>query len=164
MKYGMADVPAIGVVFDIDGLSSGSYGYSAWRLFMRRLDPQRIKPCLLSEGDTLLTLNGRANEFCIALYGLPDLDYVRETFESLDDPGLAPFHRRFIEQPALDEQPLGPRGRLDAWGSLVTESWTRVDHDLCQAAGWAYAPRSVPPDLDADLLRELAGLNRPRLG
>src|SRR5947209_2876304 len=97
--------PAIGVVFDIDGLGDGFYGYQAWRLFMKHLDSGRLRVCILVEGDTEATLNGQANEFCIGTYGTEhQVNYIRTTFENLDDPGLAPLHRRFIAKSVLDEQ------------------------------------------------------------
>ena len=153
--------PGIGVVFDIDGLAGGYYGYLAWQLLMKNLDPKQLCASILVEGDTEATLNGQANEFCIGIYGLMlDLDYIRETFGSVDDPGLAPVHRRFIEKLALDGQPLPIRGHIDAFGRLVTEHWTRTDHDLCKEAGWGYCPKEVPPDLESSLLAELDELKR----
>lgn len=156
--------PGIGVVFDIDGLESASYGFRAWQLFMKHVDPKQVGPGILLEGDTGLTLAGEANEFCIAIYGSSlDLDYVRDTFESLDEKGLAPFHRRFIEKPALDDQPLPKRGLIDSFGRLVTDEWYREDHNLCKESGWGYFPQVVPPTLDAALKAELEVLQRPRL-
>ena len=157
--------PGIGVVFDIDGLGGGFYGYRAWQLFMKHLDPNSLSACILVEGDTAATLNGEANEFCIGIYELMlDLAYIRETFESVDDPGLAPMHRRFIEKLALDSQSLPIRGEIDEWGRLVTKHWTRIDHDLCKEAGWGYCPKEVPPNLEPSLRAELEQLKRPRFG
>lgn len=153
----------IGVVFDIDGLASASYGYRVWQLFMKHIDPKRVAPGILLEGDTALTLNGDANEFCIAIYGPSlDLDYVRDTFESMDEPGLAPFHRRFIEKPAIDDQPLLIRGKIDSLGRLVTEEWSREELVLCREYNWGYLPEVVPSTLDPSLKGELEVLQRPR--
>lgn len=155
--------PGIGVVFDIDGLGGGFYGYRAWLLFMKSLDPKRLGGCILVEGDTALTLAGHANEFCIGIYGLMlDLTYIRETFESVYAPGLAPVHRRFIEKLALDAQPLPMRGRIDRFSRLVTERWTHTDHTLCRDAGWGYCPKEVPANLDDSLHVELEQLKRLR--
>lgn len=154
--------PGIGVVFDIDGLGGGFYGLEAWRLFMKHLDPRRPGACVLVEGDTVATLSGKVNEFCIGIYGpFLNLSYMRNAFEKLDDPRLVPVHRRFIEKLALDEQPLPIRGQIDA-GCLVTEQWMRIDHDLCKEAGWGYAPRVIPLNLEPSLLAELESLRRPR--
>jgi|GEM_PF-1341517 len=148
--------PGIGIVFDIDQCG-GNYGYHAWRLFMKHIDPQRLAAGILLEGDTAATLNGSANEFCIGVYGA-DPEYIRQMFEAVDEPGLAPMHRRFIEKIALDQQPLCEYGKVDAFGRLVTESWTRSHHDRCKASGWGYAPRQVPTDLPADVRADLEEL------
>lgn len=156
--------PGIGIVFDIDGLGGGFYGYRAWEIFMKHADPVRLGPGVLVDGDTAATLNGAANEFCIGIFGLGlDPEYIRETFEAADHPGLAPVHRRFIEKVALDQQPLPIRGNIDSLGRLVTDEWDGIDHRLCKENGWSYFPRSVPDDLDAALREELEALKRPHL-
>ncbi len=155
--------PGIGIVFDIEGLGGGFYGNRAWRLFMKHFKPDRLGVCILLEGDTAATLSGQANEFCIGIYGPNlDLNYIRETIESLDEPGLAPMHRRFIEKLALDMQPLPIRGNIDAFGCLVTEQWTRIDHDLCKEAGWRYNPKEVLPSIEPSLQAELKQLKSIR--
>ena len=154
--------PGIGVVFDIDGLGGGYYGYRAWKIFMKNIDQKRLGVCILVEGDTAATLNGQANEFCIGVYGPTiDLSYIREIFEAINDPGLSPFHRRFIEKIVLDEQPLSIKGQLDVFNRLVTGDWTRIDHDLCKEAGWSYCPEYIPPHLEPSLYQELEDLKRP---
>lgn len=155
--------PGIGVVFDIDGLGGGYYGYRAWQIFMRHIDPQRICASILVEGDTVLTLDGRAREFCIGIYGMIDLEYVRDLFEGIDDPGLAGVHRRFIEKVALDPQPLPIRGYIDAVGRFTTDEWDATTHRLCKEACWSYAPKRVPDDLPSEIAAELEELRRPRL-
>jgi hypothetical protein len=156
--------PGIGIVFNIDDLNSGSYGYRAWQIFMRNVRPTELGGCLLVEGDTALTLDGRANEFCIGVYGLRlDLRTLRERFELLNERGLAAMPRRIMEKTALDVQPLPDRGRVDAFGRLVTDVWMRMDHDLCKGADWGYAPADVPPDLPEDLRRELEGMRQGKI-
>ncbi|MFG1691125.1 hypothetical protein ACGF5M_03025 [Gemmatimonadota bacterium] len=152
--------PGIGVVFDIDDLGGGFYGYEAWKIFMKHLDPSKLTGSTLLEGDTMETLNGGANEFCIAVYGSVDVDYVRSAFEDLTEEGLAPPDRRFIEKPQLDSEPLPDRGRVDSEGFFVTGSWTRVDHDLCKGTGWGFRPGSAPNDLPPELAEELEALRR----
>ena len=155
--------PGIGVVFSIEGLGGGYYDYRAWKLFMKHMSPRQLGSCALVEGDTAATLYGPANEFCIGIYGLKlDRTLVRKVFEPLDDPGFAPFHRRFIEKLALDDQPLPLRGNIDALGRLVTDEWTWEDHSLCLEAGWGYAPRQVPADLNPSFRAQLEALRQPR--
>ena len=152
--------PGIGVVFDIDDLGGGFYGYEAWKIFMKHLDPSKLIGSTLLEGDTTETLNGGANEFCIAVCGGIDVDYVRSAFADLTEEGLAPPDRRFIEKPQLDSEPLPDRARVDGEGFFVTESWTRVDHDLCKGTGWGFRPVSAPDDLPPELAEELEALRR----
>jgi len=159
--------PGIGVVFDIDDLDGGFYGWKAWKIFMRHLDPSKLRGGTFLEGDTNETLSGDANEFCIAVYseafGDSDIDYVKGAFADLTEQGLAPPGRRFIEKLQLDSEPLLDRGRVDAGGFFVTESWTRVDHDLCKGADWGYRPGSAPDDLPPELADELKDLMKGRV-
>lgn len=156
--------PGLGVVFDIDGLGGGFYGRAAWRIFAAAVPATSLCASILVEGDTVATLAGGANEFCIGVYGPREvIDLVRATFEQAETPGLAAFHRRFIEKTALDQQPLPEKGTIDWGGRLVTETWMRVDHDLCRRSGWGYNPRHIPDDFDERLRTELAELAKFRL-
>lgn len=160
----MFPFPGIGLVFDIDGLGGGHYGLRAWRVYMTHLEPTRLGTAILVEGDTNATLQGAANEFCIGTYGSQEtIDYIRDRMEGLSDPGLASFQRRFIESAALASQPLVIKGQLDGFTRLVTDQWTRMDHDLCLEFGWRYAPRRIPTGLQTETLKQLETLKQPRL-
>ncbi len=182
---GINPYPGLGVVFNIGALEEeyykrtmklheamdeqkllegNLYGRAAWRIFMKIIHPRQITPCILFDGDTELTLQGHQNEFCIAVYG-SDLDWeaLRHKVLESSDYGLAPFHRRLVEKVALDRQPLVPFGRIDGMGRLITELWTRREHDLCKEAGWPYAPESVPAQIESELAAELAVMRRPGL-
>lgn len=149
---------AIGVVFDIDGLGGGFYGYEAWKIFATHVKQQDLQGCELREGDTSETLMGSRNEFCIAADGVEDAAVIKEAFAALDLEGLSPRERRFIEGPQLAAEPLVDRGWIDSEGFWCTASWTRIDHDLSKHAGWKYRPQSVPDDLPAELQEELRDL------
>lgn len=152
--------PGIGVAFNIDGLGGSFYGYRAWQLFMKHINSTRLLSGILVEGDVI---RGQDIDFCIGVYSiLLDLDYIRDTFEAVDDPGLAPIHRRFIEKLALDAQPLPIKGNIDAAGRLITNQWTQSDHKLCKEAGWGYTPKEIPSNLESILLTELEELKKPR--
>ena len=148
----------IGILFDIDELGGGFYKSKAWRILMKHLEPSRISGTLIMDGDTQATLNGRAREFCIALDGV-DTEYIKTVFAAPDEKGLSPRTRRFIHKPQLDSEPLVPQARIDVSGKLVTDSWTRTEHDLCKEAGWGYKPGKIPDDLSAELRRELNELS-----
>jgi len=151
----------IGVVFDIDDLGGGFYGFAAWRIFMRNLRPENIVGYVLREGDTSETLSGNRREFCIAIFGVGlDIDFVRKVFEACTEKGLAPLSRRFILSPHLDSEPLVKVGMVDSTGRLVQDEWNRIFHDLCKDCGWGYAPKKVTVDLSEELKSELKELQR----
>jgi len=155
----------VGVVFDIDALGGGLYGYEAWRIFMRALRPEKILGCRLREGDTSETLNGHRREFCIAVYGAgSDVDAVKQAFEASSEKGLAEPCRRFIVGARLESEPLADAGAIDTAGRLVQDSWTRFVHDECKAGGWGYAPRRVTVELSPELTAELEALRNMKVG
>jgi hypothetical protein len=63
-------MPKIGILFDIDELENGLYGYAAYKVFFAALDSRQIAGCTLSDGDTNATLTGQANQYCIAVEAL----------------------------------------------------------------------------------------------
>jgi hypothetical protein len=155
--------PGIGILFDIDKLGGGYYGYKAWQIFMRHVSSDELPACILVEGDTLAERGPLANLFCIGIYGLTtDLRKIRERFEELDEPGLAAMPARTVEKAVLDNLPLPTRSSIDAFGRMTADRWTRVDHDLCWESGWAYAPSQVPPDLDENLRVQLHKMKTER--
>jgi hypothetical protein len=149
-------IKGIGVVFDIDASGGGFYGDAAWRILMKNLRPENITGCMLREGDTSETLNGRRREFCIGIFGIGlDIEVVKATFAYSSEKGLAVQNRRFILSPRLDSEPLAQVGMIDSFGRLVEEKWSRIFHDRCKDYGWAYAPKKVTLDLSAELKTEL---------
>jgi len=149
----------IGVVFDIDALGGGVYGYEAWCIFMRNLNPGQIIGCTLREGDTNETLFGNGREFCIAVFGSDsNVEAVKEAFMQCSERGLAPSDRRFILSPQLDREPLVDTGEIDSAGRLVQRQWTRFVHEECKKGGWGYAPRTVTVELSPELKAELKTL------
>ena len=157
--------PGLGIVFDIEGLGGGFYGFRAWQIFTKNLDARKLGHfCVLVDGDTAATLAGRSNEYCIGIYGSEDtISYVRNIFEDLDEPGIATFHRRFIEKIALDNEPLPIRGQLDFGHRLVTDEWNGMDHEICKGSGWGYYPKKISISLEAVRLAELEEMKQPRL-
>lgn len=150
--------PGIGIAFNLENLSD-AWPTSAWLTFMKNLNPKRLGKCILIQGRTAATLKRQANEGFIGVYG-PQLepDYVRETFERLDEVGLAPLRRRFIEKLALDTQPWSISKQINESGCLITRKWTRSDHELCKATDWGYYPQEIPPEMRPVLLAELEQL------
>ncbi|MCY7283428.1 MAG: hypothetical protein LH679_08275, partial [Cyanobacteria bacterium CAN_BIN43] len=155
-RGGEVQMNGIGIVFDIDALEEANYGWKAWLIFMRNLQPGNIRGCKLQEGDTKATLSGNRNEFCIAVFGLTlDPDQIKNIFADCADKGLAPTDRRFIMPPQLDSESLVDAGVVDSSGRLVQDEWSRSFHDRCKDSGWGYAPKSVTFDLTLELKSEL---------
>lgn len=151
----MGILTGIGVVFDLNQVEGG---HNAMKIFMKYSDPRKMIAATIYEGDTNETLSRRENEYCIAVKSLPslvDTDHIRSAFESCPESGLAVVHRRFLEGDALDCQQLMQTGYIDGDGCLVTESWIRLEHDLCKNAGWGYRPQSIDCELTRELRAEL---------
>jgi hypothetical protein len=135
----------IGILFDIDALGGGYYGYRAWQILMKHIAPRELCNCLLVDGDTTGTITRSRSEFCIGIYGDgPNFRAIRERFEGLDAPGLIEMPRRILEKVALDTQPLVEHGWVDFEGCLVTKNWDSSDLSLCKEFGWGYLPKDAP--------------------
>ena len=140
----------IGVLFDIDALGGGFYGYGAWTIFMRNCRGENLAETELYEGDTQETLNGKARQFCIVVNTDDEkkADYVKRVMSLATDRGLLPLDQRFLTGCVTTMnrgiQPLMKRARIDGSGSFVTEEYSRIDADLCAKTGWVYSPESAP--------------------
>lgn len=153
--------PAIGVVFNLDELKDG---YNAVKMFMKHTDPKRFSYCIIADGDIERAASEvvkSRSDYCVAVSG-PDMDkeYVKGIFENMNHPGLVPRQRRILEKPILDQLGLTEMGMIDGFGRLVTDEWTRMDHDLCKEAGWGYDPQSLNYELSPLLQVELENLRK----
>jgi hypothetical protein len=139
----------LGILFDIDDLGGGFYGFEAWKIFLKHCDPEKLSGCIFYEGDTIDTLEGRANTFCIAVQSRDPtaVNYLKQTFAGLKEKGLLPPDERFAEGTVTTMHPLVLKAQVDTEGRFVTESWTKVDEELCEASGWQYAPKKTKPDV-----------------
>lgn len=144
-------LPAVGVVFDLNILK---HGFKAIELFMKHTNPLRLGVCFIASGDVLRSESEVKNsryDYCVAVSGeAVTISYVQQVFRTLDDPGLAPIHRRFIYQPLLDSIGLSMDGQMDGEGRFVTDKWNRSDQDRCMRTGWGYAPRAVNDELSPE--------------
>lgn len=111
----------IGVLFDIDGLGGGLYGYSAYRIFFAAVDTLELAGCSLSDGDTNETLAGRAKQYCIAVGSLDasKIAGVKDALSASNAEGLLPAASRFLDAAAVSREPLVSSARVDAAGELV---------------------------------------------
>ena len=110
----------IGVLFDIDELDSGLYGYAAYKIFFNAIDTRLLGGCVLSDGDTNATLRGGANQYCIAVDGpSSSVSAVREALTQADAKGLLPVSSRFVGEPAIHAEPLVQASLISANGDLI---------------------------------------------
>ncbi len=125
----------IGVVFDIDELDDGLYGYAAYQIFFDAIDTRQLVGCSLSDGDTSATLAGRANQYCIAVESLDvsKVAMVKKALSKSNAKGLAPLSARFVEDALVNREPLvqstqiGPTGELiNCKIDWVMEAWQEI--------------------------------------
>ena len=112
----------IGVLFDIDELGGGLYGYEAYKIFFSAVDTRELAACILSDGDTNATLFGNARQYCIAVQSwlYPEqVDAVRNALSASQAKGLLPLSARFLSDSAAGAEPLVIAGRIDSQGNLL---------------------------------------------
>jgi hypothetical protein len=114
-------MPRLGILFDIDELDGGDYGYAAYKVFFDAVDTRQIAGASLSDGDTNATLAGEARHYCIAVdsFDLSNLATVEKALSKSDAKGLLPISSRFVEEVLLRHEPLVQAAYIDAIGGLV---------------------------------------------
>lgn len=124
----------LGVLFDIDGLDGGLYGYKAYKTLFAAVDLRDLAGCALSDGDTRATLSGQKNEYCIAVESssAAQLARVRQALLRSTAPGLLPPAARFITDAAVAREPLVLAAQVTPGGELVQYTgWVRAAWEKC---------------------------------
>lgn len=135
----------LGVLFDIDGLEGGLYGYKAYKALFAAVDLRDLAGCALSDGDTRATLAGQKNEYCIAIASssAAQLARVREALTRSHAPGLLSPAARFITDAAVAREPLVLSAQVTPGGELVQYTgWVRQAWEKCCEA--REAPVAAP--------------------
>ena len=143
----------LGILFDIDELEGGLYGYAAYQIFFGAVDTRQLAGCTLSDGDTNATLAGRANQYCIAVesFNASIIATVKSVLSRSNAKGLIPLASRFVETTLVSREPLVTAAQINAVGELVgcqtrwvMEAWqkTREKH---QGQGSTAMPSSTTP-------------------
>lgn len=114
-------MPKIGVLFDIDELDSGLYGYAAYKVLFAALDSRQIAGCALSDGDTSATLSGQANQYCIAIEAPDDstIAIAKNALSKVDAKGLLPLPSRFMGDALANREPLVQAAYVGSAGELI---------------------------------------------
>ena len=139
----------LGILFEIDALGSGLYGYAAYKVLFGLVDPRQLVGCSLSDGDTNATLRGTANQYCIALETSDAriLDAVKKTMQQASEPGLAAPAKRFITDAAVSHEPLVETGSITSAGELVgcKTGWIKAAHQEAMEQ-WRHSPPAAPAE------------------
>jgi hypothetical protein len=114
-------MPSLGILFDIDDLESGLYGYAAYKIFFENVDTCQLPGCSLSDGDTNATLSGAANQYCIAVESLDasKIALVKNAISKSNAKGLLLLPSRFLEDDLIHSEPLVLATQINATGDLV---------------------------------------------
>ena len=136
----------MGILFDIDGLDGGFYGYKAYKVLFQALDLADLAGCTLLDGDTNATLQGRGRDYCIAVDAptAGQLERVRQIMLRAASPGLRPVSSRFIDDAAVGSEPLVLAARVTYSGDLmqytgwVREAWKTAREERRQGASAPY--------------------------
>jgi len=119
----------IGILFDIEELESGLYGYAAYKIFFEVVDIRQLAGCSLRDGDTNATLIGRANHYCIAVESTDasKIAVVKNALSWSNAKGLLPLKYRFIEDVLVSNEPLVLAAHISTTGELVgcQTSWVK---------------------------------------
>lgn len=118
MREGMSQ---IGILFDIDELGGGFYGYASYKIFFGAFDTSQLLGCSFRDGDTNATLQGHARQCCIAVE-FPEqskIDAVKNTLSGSIAKGLLPTSSRFLEDALVRQEPLVFAGRISSAGELT---------------------------------------------
>lgn len=135
---GRSDVYEIGILFDIDALGGGLYGWQAYKILFGSLDPQRLMGCSFHDGDTNATIYQGANLYCIAIRSSDPLtiDYVRDALSARTDDGLLTLNRRFIEGDITSQEPLVHAGEVNGAGDLIVPPEDMIQPSWTEGTVW----------------------------
>lgn len=125
----------LGILFDIDSLDGGFYGYKAYKALFQVLTLADLAGCTLLDGDTTATLRGQRRDYCIAVDApsAAQLERVRQALLRSSAPGLRPAGSRFLDDAAVSREPLVLAARVTYTGDLMQYTgWVR---EAWKAAG-----------------------------
>lgn len=125
-------MPQLGILFDVQKLGMGFYGYTAFRILFSVVQPRDLAGCSLYHGEVG---EGRNRPYCIAVESdNPSvLARIRHLFAASMARGLLPVEERFVDEAMLAEEVLALAARITRTGELVechsrwlTEAWKRA--------------------------------------
>lgn len=146
-------MPAIGVLFSIDELGGGFYGYEAYRIVFASLGPRILASATLRDGDTALTLQGKSRQYCIAVESHEPgaIEAIRRRLMQSTAKGLLPPGKRFLDEARIRTEPLMKSAEIDRFGQIVScdADWIVQAYHEAERRGegreTAEAARATPP-------------------
>ncbi|KAF0106694.1 MAG: hypothetical protein FD146_2286 [Anaerolineaceae bacterium] len=125
----------LGILFNIEELGGGLYGYEAYKNFFETMDTRKMPGVVLYDGDTRATLSGGQNTYCIAVESedAKAMEAIKNKFLLASAKGLAPANERILEGAQIESEPLvlsaqvGPAGELvNCKTGWVLEAWNET--------------------------------------
>src|ERR1035437_3772452 len=98
----------LGILFDIDALGGGLYGYAAYKVLFSAIDSRQLAGCTLYDGDTNATLRGGARQYCIAIDSSNPkvLDLAKRMIVESKEPSLLSAAARIMTDATVRSEPL----------------------------------------------------------
>ena len=84
---------------------------------------------ILYDGDTTETLNGNANNYCIAVQSMDSstINYIKDSFSQANNTGLSSIENRFIMGNVTPKHPLVLSARVNSGGRInLTGDYTAI--------------------------------------
>ncbi|QDU23777.1 tetratricopeptide repeat protein [Urbifossiella limnaea] len=156
----MRGVETVAVRFDVDKIESAAYGAKCWEIFWEEFEPAELKTAVLHDGDSMASLRGHENVFCVAVQRLdPHLyDIVAEALgrnaRFTAAAATPPFARGEAALAGLQSA-----GKIDAQGELIGADAVLARQGLGKVR---VARRAAAPPVAAPARRDRARPASPR--
>ena len=116
------NMPALGIIFNIDKLGSSAYGMAAWEIFWRAVNIDSLSGnTFLFEGDIKTNVSGKVCfVYCIVVQSdTADLRAVQSALEQSAEFRGVQASPPFVDEYEVMDEPLLEAGRIDSKGNLV---------------------------------------------
>ncbi len=135
-------MPQLGILFDIQKLGNGFYGYSCFRILFSVLKASELAACTLSHG--VLERDGR-RIYCVSIESvrLRSLMTMRHRLSASVARGLMPLDSRFVEEDDLYGDELALAASVSETGELMN-CQSRWILEVWQRSQVALAPSPSP--------------------
>jgi hypothetical protein len=114
-------MPAIGVRFDLNRVTSGNHELACWKIFWRAIDPESLVDANLYAGSSAATLAGEENVCCLAIQGGNSgiVDRVKAALAASGEFNAVCASPMFVEGQLCVRERLPDAGKVDAYGDII---------------------------------------------